>query len=1364
MADDEVPTNMALMAFSDFEGSLLMPQVEELVSDDKLEKKPVFYIVAKIEFVRPKQQEKPVRKSVKYAEAHCNYHQKKRVVYGNNYTRVNYNYSAKKTHPSAHKNMAPRAFLMKTGLRSLNTARPGHPQKEDQGYVDSGCSRHMTGNMSYLSDFKEFDGGYVTFGGGAKGGKITGKGTLKTGKLDFEDVYFVKELQFNLFSVSQMCDKKNSVLFTNTGCFVLSPDFKLADKSQVLLKVPRKNNMYSVDMKNIVPKESLTCLVAKATLDESMLWHRRLGHVNFKTINKLVKENLVRGLPLKRFENDQTCVACLKGKQHKASCKSKIQNSITQPLFMLHMDLFGPTFVSSLMNKKYCLVVTDNYSRFTWVFFLASKDETSGILKSFITEIENLVDKKAEMRNRTLIKAARTMLADSKLPTTFWAEAINTACYVQNRVLVVKPQNNTPYELFRVEPKKVIQALTNPSWIEAMQDKLLQFKLQKVWTLVDLPYGKRAIGTKWVYRNKKDERGIVVRNKARLVAQGYTQEEGIDYDEVFAPVARIEAIRLFLAYASFMNFVVYQMDVKSAFLYGKIEEEVYVCQPLGFEDPEFPDRFYKVEKALYGLHQAPKAWYETLSTYLLDNGFQRGQIDKTLFIKGDILLVQVMQKEDGIFISQDKYVDGILKKFGFSTMKTTSTPMETSKPLIKDENAKDVDVHLYRSMIGSLMYLTSSRPDIMFVDSPFDLEAYTDSDYAGASLDRKSTTRGCQFLRSRLISWQCKKQTIVANSTTKAEYVADVLLLDMKAKRTTEISQSSGSIPLIADETVIKEWEDRMERAATTTSSLEAEQDNGNINRTQSMATLKESFPQGTGSGSGPRRLTRHESMVPQPGSPTQTNVADDVASIGVDVRLGGATTTVTSLEAGHGSGNIDKTPTMPHDSPLLRVHTLRSDVDRMQHNELMDLVIKLSDKVVALEADLKQTKQIYGVAFTKLIKKVKTLEKTVKSSQARRKARIVVSDDEEDLEDPSKQGRKIAKINEDPNISLVQHDAEVQGRHEHDMEPDFEFTTAEEVYTAKKEVSTAKLVSTAGASVSTTSSTKDKGKAIMEESSEPIQTKIKLQLEQERLGYKEAMRLQAKIDKEERQRIARVQKEAISFNIEEWDGIQARIEADEEFAQRLQSEEREMYTVAEKARLLAEFINERKRWLDELVQEKSKRQKTTGKLRTAEEITCSTGIPFDHRHTWRFPSYRLAFILYLEGFLLSVSDLPGAVWQDEQSVEQTSNGLRPLRLLGVHSSDSLDAFSRWQLRTASAFSGHAFQPLLCLPLSPTKHSFCIRQVQLLGVQFHVYIRWVLYCFCYVSNDFLSVRLYNQVSNYTSSLRHLPLECLITNR
>ncbi|GJT76671.1 putative ribonuclease H-like domain-containing protein [Tanacetum coccineum] len=405
------------------------------------------------------------------------------------------------------------------------------------------------------------------------------------------------------------------------------------------------------------------------------------------------------------------------------------------------------------------------------------------------------------------------------------------------------------------EPKKISEALEDESWVDAMQEELLQFKIQKVWVLVDLPYGKKAIGTKWVYRNKKDERGVVVRNKARLVAQGHRQEEGIDYDEVFAPVARIEAIRIFLAFASYMGFIVYQMDVKSAFLYGKIDEEVYVSQPPGFLDPKYPQKVYKVVKALYGLHQAPRAWYATLSTFLLKNGYRRGTIDKTLFIKKDkhdIILVQVYvddiifgstkkswcdefealmkskfqmssmgeltfflglqvkQKEDGIFISQDKYVAEILKKFDFANVKTASTPIETQKPLVKDEEASDVDVHLYRSMIGSLMYLTASRPDIMFAIcacsrfqvtpksshlsavkrifrylkgkpklglwyprvSSFDLESYSDSDYAGANLDRKSTTGGCQFLGRRLISWQCKKQTIVATSTTEAEYVA----------------------------------------------------------------------------------------------------------------------------------------------------------------------------------------------------------------------------------------------------------------------------------------------------------------------------------------------------------------------------------------------------------------------------------------------------------------------------------------------------------------------------------------------------------------------------------------------------------------
>nr|GFA56622.1 putative ribonuclease H-like domain-containing protein [Tanacetum cinerariifolium] len=260
-----------------------------------------------------------------------------------------------------------------------------------------GRSKHMTRNISYLSDFEELNGGFVAFGGNPKGSKITGKGKIKTGKLNFDDVYFVRELKFNLFNVSQMCDKKNSVLFTDTECLVLSSDFKLPDGSQLLLRVPRENNMYNVNLRNIVLFRDLTCLFAKATLDESNLCHRRLGHVNFKTINKLVTGNIVKGLPTKVFTNDNSCVACKKGKQHRASCKFKTISSIDQPLFMLHMDLFGPTFVKSLSKKSYCLVITNDYSRFSWVFFLASKDETTPVLKTFIIGLKNLLGLKVKV-------------------------------------------------------------------------------------------------------------------------------------------------------------------------------------------------------------------------------------------------------------------------------------------------------------------------------------------------------------------------------------------------------------------------------------------------------------------------------------------------------------------------------------------------------------------------------------------------------------------------------------------------------------------------------------------------------------------------------------------------------------------------------------------------------------------------------------------------------------------------------------------------------------------------------------------------------------------------------------------------------
>ncbi|GJY44823.1 ribonuclease H-like domain-containing protein [Tanacetum coccineum] len=266
----------------------------------------------------------------------------------------------------------------------------------------------MTWNMSYLTDFEEIDEGYVTFGGNPKGGKITGRGTIKTSTLDSKNVYFVRELKFNLFSVSQMCEKKNSVLFKDTKCIVLSPNFNLTDESHVLLKVPRKNNMYSVDLKNIVPKGGLTCLFEKATSDESKLWHRRLRHINFKTMNKLVKGNL-----------DETS-DILK------SFITRVENLIDQRVKVIRCDN-GTEFKNKEMNQfceRKCIKRE---------FSVARTPQQNGV---------------AERKNRTLIEAARTMLADSKLPTTFWAEVVNTACYVQNMVLVTKPHNKSPYELF----------------------------------------------------------------------------------------------------------------------------------------------------------------------------------------------------------------------------------------------------------------------------------------------------------------------------------------------------------------------------------------------------------------------------------------------------------------------------------------------------------------------------------------------------------------------------------------------------------------------------------------------------------------------------------------------------------------------------------------------------------------------------------------------------------------------------------------------------------------------------------------------------------------------------------------------------
>ncbi|GJV24456.1 ribonuclease H-like domain-containing protein [Tanacetum coccineum] len=387
-------------------------------------------------------------------------------------------------------NFNKKVNTIKENVTSVGPKAVGNPQLELQkkGVIDSGCSRHMTRNKSYLSDYEEIDC-----------------------KLDFEDVYFVKELKFNLFSVSQMCDKKNSVLFTDTEYVVLSPDFKLLDENH-------------------------------ATLDESNLWHRRLGHINFKTMNKLVRRNLVRGLPLKIFENDHTCVACQKGKQHKASCRKPALSFMRPfgcPVTILNtLDHLGNQTNGSAGTKE-----SIDAGQAGKKIEEEKKDD-----EDLVNEEEPKVnqEKDASVNNTNSINTVNLTVNSAGIKDNVVDENIVYGCKDDSNMPnleeivyseddeVQQRMNHKDFQncmfacfLSQAEPKKVIQALQDPSWIEAIQEELLQFKLQQVWTLVDLPYGKRAIGTKWVYRNKKDERGNVIRNKARMVAQGYTQEERI---------------------------------------------------------------------------------------------------------------------------------------------------------------------------------------------------------------------------------------------------------------------------------------------------------------------------------------------------------------------------------------------------------------------------------------------------------------------------------------------------------------------------------------------------------------------------------------------------------------------------------------------------------------------------------------------------------------------------------------------------------------------------------------------------------------------------------------------------------------------
>ena len=969
----------------------------------------------------------------------------------------------------------------------------------------------------------------IIFGDGNQG-KVKGLGKIAiSNEHSISNVFLVESLGYNLLSVSQLCNMGYNCLFTNVDVSV----FRRSDGS-LAFKGVLDGKLYLVDF----AKEEAgldACLIAKTSM--GWLWHRRLAHVGMKNLHKLLKGEHVIGLTNVHFEKDRPCAACQAGKQVGGAHHSKNVMTTSRPLELLHMDLFGPVAYLSIGGSKYGLVIVDDFSRFTWVFFLQDKSETQGTLKRFLRRAQNEFELKVkkirsdngsefknlqveefleeegikhefsapytpqqngvvERKNRTLIDMARTMLGEFKTPECFWSEAVNTACHAINRVYLHRLLKKTSYELltgnkpnvsyFRVfgskcyilvkkgrnskfapkavegfllgydsntkayrvfnkssglvevssdvvfdetngspreqvvdlddvdeedvptaairtmaigdvrpqehleqdqpssstmvhpptqddeqvhqqeacdqggaqddhvmeeeaqpapptqvramiqrdhpvdqilgdiskgvttrsrlvnfcehysfvssiEPFRVEEALLDPDWVLAMQEELNNFKRNEVWTLVPRPK-QNVVGTKWVFRNKQDEHGVVTRNKARLVAKGYAQVAGLDFEETFAPVARLESIRILLAYAAHHSFRLFQMDVKSAFLNGPIKEEVYVEQPPGFEDERYPDHVCKLSKALYGLKQAPRAWYECLRDFLIANAFKVGKADPTLFTKtcdGDLFVCQiyvddiifgstnqksceefsrvmtqkfemsmmgelnyflgfqVKQLKDGTFISQTKYTQDLLKRFGMKDAKPAKTPMGTDGHTDLNKGGKSVDQKAYRSMIGSLLYLCASRPDIMlsvcmcarFQSDPkechlvavkrilrylvatpcfgiwypkgstFDLIGYSDSDYAGCKVDRKSTSGTCQFLGRSLVSWNSKKQTSVALSTAEAEYVAAgqccAQLLWMR-QTLRDFGYNLSKVPLLCDnESAIRMAENPVEHSRT---------------------------------------------------------------------------------------------------------------------------------------------------------------------------------------------------------------------------------------------------------------------------------------------------------------------------------------------------------------------------------------------------------------------------------------------------------------------------------------------------------------------------------------------------------------------
>nr|GEU40886.1 retrovirus-related Pol polyprotein from transposon TNT 1-94 [Tanacetum cinerariifolium] len=663
-------------------------------------------------------------------------------------------------------------------------------EKNEIWYLDSGCSNHMTGDRSKFKDLDESIKSQVRLGDN-KQLQIEGKGIteVSTGnqKRCIRDVHFAPSLAHNLLSVGQLMESHHNIVFDDGKCIVThKPTGKIIACAHM-----SSNRMSPLDFS----KQMETSMVRRGLLDNE-LWHQRYGHLNIQGLQLLKNKQMVSGLPvIKPLKH--VCEGCVVGKQTKQSFPVEKAKRAEAILKIIHADVCGPMRTESLSGSKYFLPFIDDFSRMSWVYFLKHKSEVFECFKKFKTLVEKQTGKVvkvlrtdrgapytpeqngvAERKNRTVVEMARSMLKQKGMPDSFWAEGVAAAVHILNisptkavwcqtpyeawngkktlisgkitvsrdvvfdEVAVEGEDTTTPLALFAADPVTVEEAMEIEEWRLVMKEELSSIEKYQTWELTNLPEGKNVISLKWLFKTKYFADGSVQKYKARLVVRGFTKQQGIDYEETFAPVARFETVRIILAIVAQNQWKIYQFDVKSAFLNGDLKEEVYVTQPPGFESKT--GKVLRLNKALYGLKQAPRAWYSKINEFFHNNGFERSPHEPTLYIKrqgmNDLLIVslyvddmiytssspqlihdfqvsmkkmfdmtdlgelqyflglEIIQGQEGIFISQRKYVDDTLKKFNMQGCKTVATPMNISERLMTEDGTELTDAKVYRSL------------------------------------------------------------------------------------------------------------------------------------------------------------------------------------------------------------------------------------------------------------------------------------------------------------------------------------------------------------------------------------------------------------------------------------------------------------------------------------------------------------------------------------------------------------------------------------------------------------------------------------------------------------------------------------------